>query len=610
MTNSTSHTLPGLFLETVDRMPDGVAYGIRTATGFTTRSWAETLKRVEAVCAGLRQAGLQEGDRLAILSANRHEWMLTDMAALFCGVIVVPVYPSLPSHHVQKVLADSGAKAVVVEDDRQLNKLQKCREQLPDLRLIFQFEGEGAGLEGWRTFESLLEEGEELRRARPGEARELAARRQPDDVFTYIYTSGTTGDQKGVMLSHRNIICNILGAQKIYPIDGSDVFLSFLPLSHIFERMAGYYFPMSVGASVYYARDITSVGEDLPIARPTILIAVPRLFEKIHGRILENAMKGPKVKQAIFNWALGVGKGAAQRKLEGQEPALLARPGLCLADRLVFGKIRERTGGRLRFAVSGGAPLRRDLGEFFLSVGLQIYEGYGLTESSPVITANQPGHVRFGSVGKLFPGVEVRIAADGEILARGENIMHGYYQRPEENARTIIDGWLHTGDIGHFDADGFLVITDRKKNLIVTSGGKNIAPQPIENLLMTSQLVEQVMLVGDHRNFVSALIVPNFSLLREVLGLHEGSPPPSTQEIADHPEVYERIDKEIQRLSKDLAPYERVRKFSVLGSEFSIESGELTPSLKIKRSFVLEKYHAVIEGMYLTSDHKDRQAAV
>lgn len=608
MSTAQPLTLPGIFLATADRVPDRVAYGIRTATGFTTRTWAETLLLVEGVCAGLRQAGVKEGDRLAILSSNRHEWMLMDMAALFCGVIVVPVYPSLPSHLVQKVLADSGASTVAVEDDRQLNKLLKCREQLPELRTIIQFEGEGAGLPGWRTFESLLEEGEDRRREFPGEARELAAKRQPDEVFTFIYTSGTTGDQKGVMLTHRNIISNIRGAQERYHIDEQDVFLSFLPLSHIFERMAGYYFPVSVGASVYYAKDITSVGEDLPIAKPTILIAVPRLFEKIHGRILENAMKGPKVKQAIFNWALGVGQAAAQRKLEGQEPGALSRPGLCVADRLVFGKIRERTGGRLRFAVSGGAPLRRDLGEFFLSVGLQIYEGYGLTESSPVISANHPGHVRFGSVGKVFPGVELKIAADGEILARGENIMKGYFGRPEESAHTIIDGWLHTGDIGHVDAQGFVVITDRKKNLIVTSGGKNIAPQPIENLLLTSPLVEQVMLVGDHRNFISALIVPNFSLLREVLGLHEGSPPPGTQEIADHPEVYERIDKEIQRLSKDLANYERVRKFSVLGSEFSIETGELTPSLKIKRAYVLEKYHEVIEGMYLTSDHKDRLA--
>ena len=608
MSASPPRTLPELFLQTVERFPDRPAYGLRGDRGFTMKSWAETREAVETICAGLLEAGLKPGDRLAILSSNRHEWMLTDMACLFAGILVVPVYPSLPAPHVVRVLADCGARAVVVEDDRQLNKLFKGREQLPALELVILIDGEGREHEGLLSFADLAEKGRQRAARAPGEALALARGHQPDDVFTLIYTSGTTGDQKGVMLSHRNILSNIAGALQQYPITEEDSFLSFLPLSHIFERMAGYYFPISVGACVCYARDITSVGEDLPVAKPTILIAVPRLFEKIHARILENARKGPAVKLAIFNWALGVGRAAAQRALEGRSPGLMTRPGLCVADHLVFGKIRERTGGRLRFAVSGGAPLRRDLGEFFLSVGLQVYEGYGLTESGPVLSANAPGHVRFGSVGKIFPGVELRIAPDGEILARGENIMHGYFNRPEETAATIIDGWLHTGDIGHFDKDGFLVITDRKKNLIVTSGGKNIAPQPIENLLLTSPLIEQVMLVGDHRNFVSALIVPNFSFLSDELGLSEGSPPPSTQEIAAHPEVYVRVDKEIQRLSKDLAPYERVRKFSVLGNEFSIESGELTPSLKIKRAYVLEKYHEVIEGMYLTSDHKDRLA--
>jgi long-chain acyl-CoA synthetase len=603
---TSARTLPELFLSTVERFPERVAYGIRTDRGFDTRTWKETLARVETVCAGLLEAGLKPGDRLAILSSNRHEWMLTDMACLFAGVVVVPVYPSLPAGHVMKVLADCGARMALVEDDRQLNKVLRHRGELPALERVILLDGEGRPEDGVGRYFDLLEAGEARQARDPGEALRLARSHQPDEVFTYIYTSGTTGDQKGVMLSHANLLSNMQGAWERFPIDENDVFLSHLPLSHIFERMAGYYFPISVGAAVYYARDITSVGDDLPVARPTILISVPRLFEKIHARILENAGKGPKVKQAIFHWALGVGRSAAQRALENKAPAPHQRPGLFLADRLVFGKIREKTGGRLRFAVSGGAPLRRDLGEFFLSVGLHVYEGYGLTESSPVLAANYPGNMRFGTVGKVYPGAEIRLAQDGEILARGPGLMKGYFQRPEETAAAIIDGWLHTGDIGHFSPDGFLTITDRKKNLIVTSGGKNIAPQPIENRLLTSPIIEQVMLVGDHRNFVSALIVPNFSLLRDVLGLHEGSPPPSTQEIAAFPEVYERIDKEIQRLSQDLAPYERVRKFSVLGNEFSIETGELTPSLKIKRSFVLEKYQDVIEGMYLTSDHRDR----
>lgn len=601
-----TRTIPSLFLRTVARHPGRVAYGLRTGAGYRTLSWAETAERVRQACGGWVSRGLKPGDRLAILSSNRHEWMLADLGALFAGVVVVPVYPNLPVGQVRKVLADSGARAVVVEDARQLEKVLAHKADLPDLELVVGLAGGGCGDEAL-PFETLLEEGAAWCEAHPGEADRMAASRREDEVFTFIYTSGTTGDQKGVMLTHRNVVSNIDAAQSCFHIDENDVFLSFLPLSHIFERMAGYYFPISVGASVYYAKDITSVGDDLPVAKPTIIISVPRLFEKIHARIIENAGKGSGLKSSIFEWALDVGRKAAKLHVEGRKPGPLLVPQLKLADKLVFGKIREKTGGRLRFAVSGGAPLRGDLGEFFLAVGLPVYEGYGLTESSPVIAANQPGFVRFGTVGRAFPGVEIRIAPDGEIVARSEGIMHGYHGRPEETAAVLKDGWLHTGDIGHFDRDGFLTITDRKKNLIVTSGGKNIAPQPIESLLGSSPYIEQVMLVGERRNFVSALIVPNFELLGDKLGLKHGDPPPSTQEIAKHPEVYQLIDGEIQRLSQDLAQYERVRKFSLLGNEFSIESGELTPSLKIKRSFVLEKYGDVIEGMYLTSDHRDRQ---
>jgi long-chain acyl-CoA synthetase len=605
--STTPRTLTEMFLKTVHRYPQRTAYGVRTEKGYELRNWAETAERVRAVCGGIMTSGLKPGDRLAILSGNRYEWMLTDMACLFAGVIVVPVYPNLPAPQVARVLEDSGARAIVVENDRQLNKLRKVCDGLKQLEQVYLIEGEGCPQGDCHSFDELEERGRNWCDEHPGEADRLAGQRQPDDVFTYIYTSGTTGDQKGVMLSHRNVISNILGAQERFQITVDDLFLSFLPLSHIFERMAGYYFPISVGASVYYARDITTVGEDLLQAHPTIMVSVPRLFEKIHDKIRNGVAAGPQTKQNIFNWALGVGLKAAQKQLEGKDPGVLLTPQLRMADKLVFGKIREKTGGRLRFAVSGGAPLRKDIGEFFLSVGLQIYEGYGLTECSPVITANYPGHVRFGSVGPIFPGVEVQIAPDGEILMRGESVMHGYFGRDEETASVIRDGWLYTGDIGHFDGE-FLVITDRKKNLIVTSGGKNIAPQPIENLLLASPYIEQVMLVGERRNFISALIVPNFALLEDQLGLKHGSPMPSTEEIARHPEVYQLIDKEIQRLSVDLAQYERVRKFSLLGNEFSIESGELTPSLKIKRSFVLEKYSEVIEGMYLTSDHRDRQA--
>jgi long-chain acyl-CoA synthetase len=598
-------SLPELFLYTVSRFPERTAYATKVNGQYVTATWATAAEHVRQVLGGLIELGLQPGERLAILANNRFEWMQTDMAAQFLGLQVVPVYPNLPAAQVRTVLADSEAVAVVLSDLEQLEKVRAIRKDLPKMRLVVRMDDTGDESDG-PLFTDMRETGAKWCLQHPGEADRMANAHEKDEIFTLIYTSGTTGEQKGVMLSHRNLLSNLFATLERFAVSEQDVFLSHLPLSHIFERMAGYYFPITTGSAVYYAQSILTVGEDLPDARPTILASVPRLFEKIQGRILENVDKGPKVKRGIFKWAMRVGVKAARLSLQGLDMGFLLRKQYKLADKLVFGKIREKTGGRMRFAISGGAPLRADLGEFFLSVGLQIFEGYGLTETSPVLSANSPGKVRFGSVGIPFPGVEIKIASDGEIIARGENVMAGYFNRPEATAEMLRDGWIYTGDVGHFDADGFLVITDRKKNLIVTSGGKNIAPQPIENTLGQSAYIDQVMLVGERRNYVSALIVPNFELLRDELGMRAGDPAPTTQEIIEHPEVYAIVDREIQRLSEGLANYERVRRFSLLGVEFTIESGELTPSLKIKRGFILEKYGDVIEGMYLTSDNKDR----
>jgi len=604
-----SRTIPEAFLATMARVPEHPAYATKTGGEYRSVNWATAAEAVRKICGGLVKLGLKKGDRLALLSPNRMEWALMDLGAQFLGVVTVPVYASLPVGQVQLILADCGACTIALSGREQLDKVLACRSELPALERVILFpEGEEFPEDEFLlSYRRLLQLGGQWLAEHPGEADRLATSHDPGDLMTLIYTSGTTGQQKGVMLSHRNIVSNLESTYQVFRISEEDVFLSFLPLSHVFERMAGYYMPMHAGACVCYAQDMTTVGEDLPDARPTVMISVPRLFEKIHARIIEKAEKGPRLKLKIFHWALGVGRRVAQCRTEHRLPGFLLERRFHLADKLVFGKIRERTGGRLRFAVSGGAPLRKDLCEFFLSVGLLVIEGYGLTESSPVLSANTPDDFRFGTVGRPYPGVDLRIAPDGEILARGENVMLGYYNRPGETEETLAEGWLHTGDIGHFDEDGFLVITDRKKNLIVTSGGKNIAPQPIENLLASSPLIEQVMLVGERRNFVSALIVPSFDLLRDELGLSDESPPPTTEEIANRPEVSRLIDAEIQRLSRDLAQYERVRKFSLLGSEFSIESGELTPSLKVRRPFVLDKYRELIEGMYLTSDHKDRQ---
>jgi long-chain acyl-CoA synthetase len=599
-------SLPELFLNTVSRFPDHTAYATKVNGAFVKVTWASAAERVRQVVGGLKVAGVKAGDRLAILSENRYEWMQVDMAALFLGVQVVPVYPNLPAHQILTVLTDSKASILVISTLEQLEKVREIRSELPNLRLLIRIDDMGSAEDGI-LFSELRENGVTWCSEHLGEVDSMAKELKPDDVFTLIYTSGTTGEQKGVMLTHRNLLSNIRATLERFAVSEEDSFLSHLPLSHVFERMAGYYFPIATGAAVFYAQSILTVGEDLPDASPTILVSVPRLFEKIQGRILEAVEKGPTVKRQIFKWAMGVGVKVARLSLQGRDMGPFLRPQYNLANKLVFGKIREKTGGRMRFAISGGAPLRADLGEFFLSVGLQIFEGYGLTETSPVIAANSPGHVRFGSVGHVFPGVEVKLAGDGEIMVRGENIMAGYYNRPEATQEVLRDGWLYTGDIGHIDRDGFLLITDRKKNLIVTSGGKNIAPQPIESQLGKSTYIDQIMLIGEKRNYISALIVPNFELIRDELGMHIGDPPPTTKDIAKHPEVYSIIDAEIQRLSEKLANYERVRRFSLLGVEFTIETGELTPSLKIKRGFILEKYSEIIEGMYLTSDHKDRK---
>ncbi|MCA9782695.1 MAG: long-chain fatty acid--CoA ligase [Candidatus Cloacimonetes bacterium] len=594
----TAQTLPECFLHTTSTFPDRPAYATQVKGSYQFLSWKETRERVFTIAAGLLELGLKPGDRLGILAPNRLEWMLADMGALLVGIVVVPVYPSLPAGQVGGILADCRANAVVVSDKEQLEKIAALRGRLVELQHVIRMPDcpemdAGPGLKGWDLLVSL---GDQRRGRLPEEIEQLARGHRSDEVFTFIYTSGTTGDQKGVMLTHRNILHNVAGACENFPVCETDSFLSFLPLSHVFERMAGYYFPMCVGALVLYARDMSTVGEDLTRARPTVMISVPRLFEKIHARIMDNVDTGPKVKQKLFAWALTVGARLADLAQQGKKPRGLLALQVAIADRLVFSRIRQKTGGRLRFMVSGGAPLARFLGDFFLGAGMRIVEGYGLTESSPVITANTLVSFRFGTVGHPFPGVEVKIAPDGEILARGPNIMAGYYNNPDATREAIVDGWLHTGDIGHFDPQGFLRITDRKKNLIVTSGGKNVAPQPIEKLLCRSPLIEQCMLIGDRRNFISALIVPNFERLQAMMGGPARSL--STEEIAEHPDVYKRIEDEIRNLSGELARHEQVRRFVLLGNEFSIDAGELTPKLEVKRHFVVGKYHDLIEQMY------------
>jgi long-chain acyl-CoA synthetase len=514
------------------------------------------------------------------------------------GIINVPLYPSLTSDSIEYILNDSESKVIVVSTGFQLNKVQKVLENCRHLKhiIILNDHDDVSITDNLFTFAQIQEMGKSIQQNSPDLLKKSASEIKEDDVCTIIYTSGTTGEPKGVILTHQNIISNVNAALDIFPITKDDVFLSFLPLCHIFERMAGYYTAFAAGCTIYYAESIEKVATNLLEAKPTLMTSVPRLFERIQSRIIKNVENQSVTKQKIFYWALNLGKQYfASRKVDSVPFALSAK--YKIADKLVFKKIRERTGGRLRFFISGGAALSKELGEFFEAAGIQIVEGYGLTESSPVITANKPDDYKFGTVGKPLPGVEVKIAPDGEILARGPNIMKGYYKKKKETEETVINGWLHTGDIGTFDSDGFLLITDRKKHLFKTSAGKYIAPTPIENIFMASKYIDQFVLIGDKRMFLSALIVPDYEALKEYADAHK-IPYNNEIDLTNNDLIYKLIESDMAKLQKKLANYERVRKFALLDKPFTIETGEITPSLKIKRKVVEEKYNYLIEQMY------------
>ncbi|HEU4647411.1 MAG TPA: long-chain fatty acid--CoA ligase [Gemmatimonadales bacterium] len=551
---------------------------------------------VQDVSAALVECGMRAGDRVAILSENRPEWAVADYACLALGVADVPIYPTLPAKQIEYILRDSGAAVIFVSSQQQLAKVQEIRSQLPALRHVIAFDEDATGTDvmPWGEFAA------RGRAAKPKYPRwrEEALAVPPSALATVIYTSGTTGDPKGVMLSHGNITSNVVASLSVLGISSRDSCLSFLPLSHIFERMVGHYTMLHRGVAINYATSHESVAAEMLEVRPTIMAAVPRLYEKIYQRTLETALHGSPLKKRIFFWA--------RRNAEAWVDYTLAhRPapvGLELrkrvADRLVFAKLHRRTGGRIRFFVSGGAPLNPEIAKFFHAAGLPILEGYGLTETSPVISVNTFERIKLGTVGVPIPGVEVKIAPDGEILTRGPHVMQGYYNK-EEATREAIDpeGWFHTGDIGIVDGDGFLRITDRKKDLIVTAGGKNIAPQPIENLAKTSNFVSNAVMLGDKRRFPIMLIVPNLGAV-EAWAQHKGLSAENPQRLLALPEVKEKIDREVRKTLRDLAQFEIPKRLVLLPQDFTIESGELTPTLKVRRRVVERKYAAEIAEAY------------
>ena len=557
-------------------------------------STAEFARHVRNISSGLKALGLNKGDKVVILSENRPEWVMVDVATVCSRGVAVPVYTNLTSDQIRYIINDSQARFLVCSNLKLWQKVDSIRPELPLIEKYILMEGAMPG--EVMSLKEVEERGEEYILNHPDDFDRLAESIQPDDLATIIYTSGTTGVPKGAMLSHYNLVNNIETLHSLVDFNGGDRALSFLPLSHVLERMCTYAW-LYVGACIAYAESVDTVADNLMEARPTIMVSVPRFFDKFYAAVIDSVLASPNLQRRIFFWALQIGRKYAQLKLNHSHLPAWLKLRYQLASKLVFSKIVERTGGRIRFFVSGGAPLSREIAEFFYALGIMIIEGYGLTETSPVISLNTLTDFKFGTVGKILPGEEVKFAPDGEILVRGPNVMKGYFNKEAETKEAFEDGWFKTGDVGYLDQDGFLVITDRKKDIIVTSGGKNVAPQPIENALAASPYIANAVVVGDRRKFVSALIVPDFEKLKKYAA-ENNITFSSNRELIDRPEIYEFFMQEINRLTPHLASYEKIKKIILLDRDFEIEAGEMTPTLKVRRKVVEEKYKPLIDRLY------------
>jgi long-chain acyl-CoA synthetase len=559
--------------------------------------YGELRSRVEACACGFAALGIHRGDRVALISENRPEWIISDFALMHLGAINVSVYPTFSQKQIEYIFQHAGVEYAIVSNVLLLKKIMLVRETVSSLKKIIHFFDESCSGKNCVSLSSVMEDGKKFAQDHPAFLSDEKRKTRPDDILTLIYTSGTTGTPKGVILTHRNLVKNIMASADSIPFNEDDNILSFLPLCHSYERMAGYYAAIACGVNIAYAESVDKVFENMVEIRPTVVTTVPRLFEQMYRRIMRRVGGLPLWRRMIFHVSVRAGKRYHRERRQGSVPFWTSLF-YAWGDKLVLRKIRERTGGRIRFFVSGGAALSPDLGEFFEAAGILIIEGYGMTEASPVISFNRIDNYKFGTVGIPIPNVEVKISHDSEILVKGPNVMKGYW-RDEAATREMIDpdGWLHTGDIGMIDKDGFLIITDRKKHIFVTSGGKNIAPQHIERLFSQHYLIEQFILIGDGRTYLTGIVVPNFEAVREV-ATEIGLSTVSIAETVRHEKMYRHYEHEMNKIQKDLAGYERVRKFVILDHALTIEEGEITPSLKVKRKIVEERYKDLIDKMY------------
>jgi long-chain acyl-CoA synthetase len=575
--------------------PDALNY--KSDGRWLSISSEEMLARAKNIAAGLYAIGLRRGDRIALLSESRVEWTLTDAGCIFGGVIDVPIYPTLTPPQVRYILNDSGASALFIEGREKFDELKEILGECPQVKQIVYFDPASMSSAEGLSLAELERVGHESQQKNPDVLAQLAREITTDDLATIIYTSGTTGEPKGVMLTHLNLVSNLIDSSGHLSFGRHDIALSVLPLSHVFERQAMYMY-LYRGMAVYFAESLLTIGPNLREVRPTILVGVPRIFEKIYARIQERAAEAGKFAAMMLAWSVSVAREYAKYTLAHRPVPLFLKLKHALASKLVFAKWQAAFGGRMRLLVSGGAALPEDLGYIYNGAGIPIIQGYGLTETSPVITTSQLDSIRVGTVGRAIPHVDIRIASDGEIEVRGPNVMRGYYNKPEETRAVFTDdGWFKTGDVGALDADGYLSITDRKKELFKTSGGKYISPQPIEQAIKGSRFVNQVVLVGADRKFPAALIVPNWEQLESYCKL-KGIEVNSRRELCEHPRIVDLMQRQIERLTPNLARYEKIKKVALLENEFTIEGGELTPTLKVKRRVIDEKYRDAIEKLY------------
>ena len=593
-------TLARMFWDRVERSGDRPAHQFKHGADWKTITWREVGDVVREVALGLISLGREKGDTIALLSTSRAEWVQADFAIFSTGCVTVPVYPTYPPDLIAYVVNDSGAKTIIVEDSAQLAKVLQARDKMPTLEHVVVMAGYDAPQPPKivMTWESLRRLGRENAAAHKSTLAERVAATRPTDLATIVYTSGTTGPPKGVMQTHGNHVAAVTASKLSTPVQEGWVHLLFLPLAHSFARLESF-LGVTHGLTTAFAENLDKVGDNLKETRPHFICSVPRVFEKVYGKILAGVEAGSPAKKKIFNWAVSVGRDVSRHQQRGQPVPATLELKRKLAHKLVFSKLHAALGGRLQWAVSGGAPLSRDIAEFFHAAGILLLEGYGLTETCPALTFNRPDRFKFGSVGQSLPGVQLRIAADGEILARGPNIATlGYYKQPEATREVFDpDGWFHTGDIGTIDQDGFLVITDRKKDLIVTAGGMNIAPQNIENLLKADPFISQVMVYGDRRPYPVALITINPEELSKFAREHSILTSDAAA-IVKHPKVAERIGRTVEEKNTQLQSYAKIKRFTVLPTDFTLDGGELTPTLKVKRKVVSQKYKDAIEELY------------